>query len=219
MRSLHFPKIAAGSLLLLIFACQRNPPANLSDTPAIQPTTTAATTLETSQSASETKLEVSQVPQESTLQTSEQQTQTTMEVTVQKALTDLQAQKTNKEIRINLPENILFDFDEYNLRSRAKPTLQKLSVLINNYQNAPVSIYGHTDSKGGNTYNQKLSENRARSVKDYLTRNFGVDGNRLQAQGFGESQPIAPNTNPDGSDHPQGRQKNRRVEVIIHTQS
>jgi photosystem I P700 chlorophyll a apoprotein A2 len=218
-RSPHPANVVAGFLVLVLSACQRNPQASPPATTATQPTTTAVTRLETSQPIAETKLEVSQTAQESTLQTAGQQTQTTTEVVVQKALSDLQAQKTNKEIRINLPDNILFDFDKHNLRSTAKPTLQKLSVIINNYQGALVSIYGHTDSKGSDAYNQTLSENRVKSVKDYLTQNFGIAANRLQTQGLGENRPIAPNTNPDGSDNPAGRQKNRRVEVIIHTQT
>ncbi|MCV5714411.1 OmpA family protein, partial [Escherichia coli] len=60
-----------------------------------------------------------------------------------------------------------------------------------------------------------LSERRAASVKKYLVDNFGLSPDRLQTRGFGETKPIAPNTNPDGSDNPEGRQKNRRVEVII----
>ncbi|MBD2183248.1 OmpA family protein [Planktothrix sp. FACHB-1355] len=78
-------------------------------------------------------------------------------------------------------------------------------------------IYGHTDSKGDDAYNEKLSQLRAAAVKYYLINVFKVQPNRLQTKGFGKIKPIAPNNNPDGSDNPTGREKNRRVEVLIKT--
>jgi outer membrane protein OmpA-like peptidoglycan-associated protein len=63
----------------------------------------------------------------------------------------------------------------------------------------------------------KLSENRAVSVKNWLVRNAGVSASRITTRGFGETKPVAPNTNPNGSDNPAGRQKNRRVEITIRT--
>jgi photosystem I P700 chlorophyll a apoprotein A2 len=134
---------------------------------------------------------------------------------VQQIISDLDAQQTSEGLQINLPESILFDFDKYDLRADAQPTLEKVSKLINYYKNAPVDIAGHTDSKGSDTYNQQLSENRANAVKNALVTQFGIDSNRLNAKGFGESQPIAANTKSDGSDDPAGRQKNRRVEVVV----
>jgi outer membrane protein OmpA-like peptidoglycan-associated protein len=79
-----------------------------------------------------------------------------------------------------------------------------------------VLIEGHTDGKGTHPYNIKLSENRAASVKKWLVENAGVSGSRITTRGWGETKPVAPNTNPDGSDNPAGRQKNRRVEITIH---
>jgi outer membrane protein OmpA-like peptidoglycan-associated protein len=70
--------------------------------------------------------------------------------------------------------------------------------------------------KCNDDYNQDLSERRANAVKTYLVQNFQVNGDRLASKGFGKTQPIASNTKSDGSDDPEGRQKNRRVEVIIH---
>jgi len=189
------------AILFLLGACKSDVPPQ---TTTVQSATPTVTKLEPPQAIATTTLEV----------TSPTKTTT---VTVQQALSDLQAQKTNEGIRITLPEDILFDFDKYNIRPSAKSALQKLSVVLKNYQNAPVQINGHTDSKGDDAYNQTLSENRAKSVKDYLTQNFGIDGSRLEPKGFGEIQPVAPNTNPNGSDNPTGRQKNRRVEVIIRT--
>ena len=134
---------------------------------------------------------------------------------IQQIISDLDAKQTSEGLQINLPESILFDFDKYDLRADAQPTLEKVSKLINYYNNAPVDIAGHTDSKGSDTYNQKLSEQRANAVQDALVSQFGINSDRLDARGFGESQPIAANTKSDGSDDPAGRQKNRRVEVIV----
>jgi OOP family OmpA-OmpF porin len=77
-----------------------------------------------------------------------------------------------------------------------------------------VRVDGHTDSVGSTAANQQLSDRRARSVVEYLVA-VGVDAGRLHPRGFGEAWPIAPNANPDGSDDPDGRARNRRVEVVI----
>ncbi|MFM7424526.1 MAG: OmpA family protein [Elainella sp.] len=114
-----------------------------------------------------------------------------------------------------LPENILFYFGKYNLRPSAAPTLVKLTVLLKNYAQAPVAINGYTDSIGGDAYNQTLSENRAKSVKTYLVEQLDIPAKQLQTKGFGKADPVAANTHPGGSDNPEGRQQNRRVEVII----
>jgi outer membrane protein OmpA-like peptidoglycan-associated protein len=63
----------------------------------------------------------------------------------------------------------------------------------------------------------KLSENRAASVKQWLVANAGIRASRIRIVGWGETKPVAPNTNPDGSDNPKGRQKNRRVELTLQT--
>lgn len=117
-----------------------------------------------------------------------------------------------------MPEKILFDFDKYKLRSNAKPTLAKVNELIVYYKQAPIEIYDRTDSKGSDTYNQSLSEKRAKAVRDYLTNNLALDNKRLKAIGLGETKLIAANTNPNGSDNSQNRQKNRRVEILIRNQ-
>jgi outer membrane protein OmpA-like peptidoglycan-associated protein len=189
----------------LLVACKPSEPTV--STTTLQPAPAAVTRLESPTPIQTTKLESG----------SSAPTNTTT-ISVQQAITDLQAQKTSEGLRINLPENILFDFDKSDLRPTAKPTLQKLSVLLKN-DSAPTEIQGHTDSRGGDDYNQTLSERRANAVKDYLASNFQISSDRLTSKGFGKTQPIAPNTKPDGSDNPEGRQKNRRVEVIIRTPS
>ncbi len=136
---------------------------------------------------------------------------------VEGALVDLGAKVTEKEIRIALSGDILFDFDKDTLRPDAFPTLKKVAEVLSQYPGAPVVIEGHTDSKGKETYNQDLSERRARSVKDWLVRNAGADGGRIETAGWGETKPAVPNEKPDGSDDPDGRQQNRRVEITIKT--
>ncbi len=138
---------------------------------------------------------------------------------VEETLTELNAERTIEGIKINLQDNILFEFDKYAVRSVAKPTLAKINQLLKHYKDAQVFIYGHTDSKGDDAYNLDLSNKRAAAVKYYFVNVFNEQPTRLQTKGFGESQPLAPNNNPDGSDNPAGREKNRRVEIIIQTQT
>ena len=110
---------------------------------------------------------------------------------------------------------MLFDFDKYNIRPDAADALGKLLTIINAQgASAPVRIEGHTDSIADDAYNQRLSERRAAFVKEWLTGR-GIASARVGTSGFGESRPRAPNTRPDGSDDPPGRQQNRRVEIFI----
>lgn len=177
-----------------------------------EPPTTTAIAVST---PAVTRLETPTVIQPTRLESASSAPTSTTTISVQQAITDLQAQRTSEGLKVNLPENILFDFDKAEIRPSAKPTLQKLSVLLKTYQTAPSEIHGHTDSKGSDDYNQGLSDRRAQAVKTYLVQNFQVNGDRLTPKGLGETQPIVPNAKPDGSDDPEGRQKNRRVEVII----
>jgi outer membrane protein OmpA-like peptidoglycan-associated protein len=82
---------------------------------------------------------------------------------------------------------------------------------------APVLIEGYTDSKGKDSYNLKLSDRRASSVKKWLVENAGADAGHIKTKGWGEAKPAVPNEKPDGSDDPDGRQQNRRVEITIKT--
>jgi len=130
-------------------------------------------------------------------------------------LRDLGAKVTSQEIKIELSADVLFDFDKYDLRPDAVPSLQKVAAVVTEYQNAPVLIEGHTDSVGSDAYNQTLAEKRAASVQDWLVKNAGVVPARVSTRGWGKSKPTAPNTKPDGSDDPEGRRKNRRVEITL----
>lgn len=131
------------------------------------------------------------------------------------ALEDLEAKVTDAEIRIDLAADVLFDFDSADIKPEAAPSLQKLASVLEANLTAKVSIEGHTDAKGTDDYNMRLSERRAASVKQWLLSNAQVDGSNLTTRGWGKSKPVAPNTKADGTDDPEGRAKNRRVEIIV----
>ena len=120
---------------------------------------------------------------------------------------------TARGLIVNLPD-ILFDFNRATLRPEAREVLSKLSGILLVTGDTRLSVEGHADSIGTEEYNQDLSERRAQSVREFLVTN-GLSRELVNAQGFGESQPIASNTKPDGSDDPAGRQRNRRVEIVI----
>lgn len=121
------------------------------------------------------------------------------------------------ETRLTVPESVLFDFDSDQLRPEGRAALDEIAEVIAFHEGAPVAIHGHTDWIGSPAYNQGLSERRAEAVRAYLAGVGGVDPARLSAVGFGETQPVASNEHPDGSDNPEGRQANRRVEIVIDT--
>jgi outer membrane protein OmpA-like peptidoglycan-associated protein len=134
---------------------------------------------------------------------------------VDRALQDLGAKTVGNEMQIDLPADVLFDFDKSNIRPDAATALNHLLTIIKAQTGkGQVRIEGHTDAIADAAYNQKLSERRANSVKTWLI-DRGIATARLTTRGLGESTPIAANTNPDCSDNPSGRQKNRRVQVTI----
>ncbi|MEO5673836.1 MAG: OmpA family protein [Chitinophagales bacterium] len=111
-------------------------------------------------------------------------------------------------------ENIYYGFDSANLRPESKPGLDSLYQILTENPAIVVEISSHTDSKGNDKYNQKLSQARAQSVVDYLIER-SIPTDRLKAKGYGESKPIAPNTLPNKKDNPEGRQLNRRTEFRV----
>ena len=138
---------------------------------------------------------------------------------LQSTVLDLKAagadiKETASEIKISLQGEILFDFDKYNLRPAAESTLTQVAKMIQSYPKARTLIEGYTDSKGSDSYNAKLSDRRAASVKSWLAQH-GISGSSMQTRGWGAAKPVAPNKHPDGADDPEGRQKNRRVEITI----
>lgn len=112
-------------------------------------------------------------------------------------------------------DNILYDFNKATLRPESAASLQKLVQLMQDNPPITVQITSYTDSKGTNPYNQKLSQERAQSVVDYLVQH-GISADRLSAKGLGSSDPVAPNKL-DGKDDPSGRQLNRRTSFMITT--
>jgi len=103
---------------------------------------------------------------------------------------------------------VQFDLDKADIRADAGVILDEAANQLNQVPGARVSVEGHTDSSGADSYNQSLSERRAGSVRDYLVSK-GVDGGRLTTAGFGESQPVADNATAEG------RALNRRVELKV----
>lgn len=118
----------------------------------------------------------------------------------------------NGNIDLVMPGNITFSFDDASLNPSFRPTLDKLASTMNEYNQNTITIAGHTDSKGSDAYNMKLSRDRANSVRNYLV-NRGVASNRINVVAYGESRPVADNS----SEY--GRQQNRRVELTVNAPS
>jgi len=128
---------------------------------------------------------------------------------------DLQVKEIGNEVRIDLNADVLFDFDKSDILPKAEETLSKAAGMIKDRAKGTVQVNGHTDSKGGDAYNMRLSEKRANAVRDWFRTKGGLANVTFATKGFGATQPVAPNSRPDGSDDPEGRQKNRRVEIIM----
>jgi outer membrane protein OmpA-like peptidoglycan-associated protein len=127
----------------------------------------------------------------------------------------LEVKESSTEVRIDLAADVLFDFDKADILPKAQQTLAQAAQIVREKAKGAVRIEGYTDAKGSDTYNQKLSERRAVSVKTWFSTKENLGNVKFETQGFGAKKPVAPNTKPDGSDDPEGRQKNRRVEIII----
>jgi len=127
---------------------------------------------------------------------------------------DLKVKETETEVRVELAADVLFEFDQATLLPKAEATLSKAADFIRERAAGTVRIEGHTDAKGDDAYNQRLSDRRADSVRQWFGRK-GLRGLQFTSRGFGETRPVAANAKPDGSDDPEGRQKNRRVEIVI----
>ncbi len=148
---------------------------------------------------------------------------------------ELQPMDAGRSFKLN---NILYDFDKATLRPESKVELDRLVVILNENKDIKVEISSHTDAarnvemakkifkrkgipytkeahdKMSSSYNKRLSQRRAQSVVNYLIKN-GISKSRLVAKGYGEEKPVAPNTNADGTDNPEGRQLNRRTEFKV----
>ena len=137
---------------------------------------------------------------------------------ITQTLTQFGATEVAGGFRLTLPDSILFDFNSRDLRPDAAQALALIADVLRYFEGDQVIVIGHTDSIGSSTYNQRLSEERAQSVVNTLTTNNGIPADRLTAEGRGADEPIAPNATADGQDNPDGRQLNRRVEIVVLTE-
>lgn len=124
-------------------------------------------------------------------------------------LGDAEVERVGEGIKVTFDSGILFDFDSDGLRAEARANLADLAASLSEYEGTRVLVVGHTDSSGTDSYNQALSERRAGAARSYLLQQ-GLLGDRVEAVGLGESEPIADN------ESDAGRQENRRVEVAIY---
>ena len=129
-------------------------------------------------------------------------------------LEELDAVDEGDNIKVVLAGDVLFDFDKADVRADAVQTLVKLAYVLRQ-KAEDVTVIGHTDSVGKDDYNKKLSDRRAISVIAWLNQNQKIPAQLMKAKGVGATQPVAHNINPDGSDNPAGRAKNRRVEITF----
>lgn len=112
------------------------------------------------------------------------------------------------ELKVTVRNEVLFDYNSTALRPASRSALQEMADVFQNYPDTTIVVEGHADSTGSAAYNERLSERRAASVERYL-RNLGVRNSRIDAIGYGESQPRASNRTA------RGRQLNRRVEINV----
>lgn len=120
------------------------------------------------------------------------------------------------ERRLSVIGDALFDFDKSSLRADAEETLLVAIPEIKKLGGKAARVEGHTDAIGSDSYNQKLSEARAKTVRDWLALRDAIPS-ATAITGYGKSKPVAANSTEDGKDYPEGRQQNRRVEVVFDT--
>ncbi|AUH33635.1 OmpA family protein [Paracoccus tegillarcae] len=121
--------------------------------------------------------------------------------------------ETDDSIVLSVTSDVLFAFDSADLTDPARDTLAQIATMLVGNPGGTVQVVGHTDSKGSDDYNQRLSEQRAEAVAGFLA-NSDVAQSRLDPVGRGEAEPVAPNEI-DGADNPDGRAQNRRVEFVL----
>jgi outer membrane protein OmpA-like peptidoglycan-associated protein len=123
----------------------------------------------------------------------------------------LQTNDSARGLIVNMSD-VLFDTGSFTLKPGAREKLAKVSGILLAHPGLTMQIEGHTDSVGGDAFNARLSEQRADSVRDFLGEQ-GVSLDAITAQGFGKAEPVATN------DTPEGRQRNRRVEIVVNGDS
>ena len=126
---------------------------------------------------------------------------------------DIPLKKIRKQEIINL-DNIYFEFDKDIIKEKSKRELMRMVNFMKANPQVKIEIGAHTDSKGDDLYNLKLSQKRAKKVLQFMIQN-GIKSTRMTHKGYGETNPLLPNENPDGTDNEENRKLNRRVELII----
>lgn len=126
----------------------------------------------------------------------------------QTAGSGVEVSRQGDNVVLNMPSSVTFATDSAQISPAFQATLDQVASTISEYSDTRVRIAGHTDSTGSDTYNQQLSERRAQAVANYLMGR-GVASSRISTVGHGETQPVASN------DTPEGRQANRRVEIVL----
>jgi len=127
---------------------------------------------------------------------------------IEQTVPGAEVERVGEGIVVNFSEKVLFDFGKSDLTSKSYAALDKLVTVLSKYNQTDLKIYGHTDSKGSEEYNQGLSERRATAVANYIASR-GIGRSRLTTQGYGETTPKCTN------DTEEGRACNRRVEFAI----
>jgi outer membrane protein OmpA-like peptidoglycan-associated protein len=128
---------------------------------------------------------------------------------------EVQVQETDEATIYTISGQVLFDFDRADLRPEAIGVLEEiLASVADRGDGGRIEVAGHSDAIGAAGYNYDLSVRRATGVALWFRERVPADQD-IQAIGYGETQPVAPNTLPDGSDDPTGRTQNRRVEIIV----
>lgn len=125
------------------------------------------------------------------------------------ANTNVEVERQGNQIKLIMPESVTFATNSATLSGNAMDALNKAAETLVQYHDTTLTIAGHTDNTGNDAINEPLSQRRAQSVADYLNRR-GVAASRLSTIGYGSRQPVA------GNDTPEGRAKNRRVEILIN---
>jgi outer membrane protein OmpA-like peptidoglycan-associated protein len=126
---------------------------------------------------------------------------------LEQRLSDLQARETERGVVLTLGD-VLFDFNEASLKPGGERAAARLARFLREYPERRIRVEGHTDSVGSASYNRRLSERRAEAVKQAIVGR-GIEPSRIVTEGYGEQYPVASN------DNEAGRQRNRRVEVVI----
>lgn len=137
------------------------------------------------------------------------------DIDLSQSVVDLEREESaDGRVTVQISSDVLFEFDKATLTDPARRHIAELAKRLRD-TTGTVEVTGHTDSLGDTDYNQRLSQQRADAVKAELLRNLSGTGLEITAEGRGEAEPVAPNEK-EGEDNPEGRAKNRRVEITFN---